>query len=167
MFTLNPQTAKKLKRFRQIKRGYYSFLALAGLLLLLSLGELLINSRALIVSYEGELYFPTYTDFHPGTDFGLDYSYEVNFRDLQRPSRFPVVLNHVKLAGSPRKEGQVILHDVAILANRDYSNPLFQGGKRGEPQAAVWDHQAGNVFCGEDTGPIHPSWICDNARTLP
>ncbi len=83
MFKLNPQTAKKLQRFRQIKRGYYSFLLLAGLIVLLSLGELLINSRALIVSYEGELYFPTYGDFHPGTDFGLDYSYETNFRDLR------------------------------------------------------------------------------------
>ncbi|MEE4143991.1 MAG: ABC transporter permease subunit [Halieaceae bacterium] len=84
MFRLNPQTLKKLRRFRQIKRGYYSFLALAGLLVLLSLGELLINSRALLVKYDGELYFPTYSAFHPGTDFGLDYAYETNYRELQR-----------------------------------------------------------------------------------
>ena len=84
MFRLNPQTLKKLRRFRQIKRGYYSFLALAGLLVLLGLGELLINSRALLVKYEGQLYFPTYTAFHPGTDFGLDYSYETDYRQLQR-----------------------------------------------------------------------------------
>ena len=84
MFRLNPQTLKKLRRFRQIKRGYYSFLALSGLLVLLGLGELLINSRALVVKYEGQLHFPTYTAFHPGTDFGLDYSYETNYRELQR-----------------------------------------------------------------------------------
>jgi len=84
VFHLNPQTRKKLRRFRQIKRGYYSFLALSGLLLLLSMGELLINSRALLVKYEGQYYFPTYTAFHPGTDFGLDYAYEVNYRDLRR-----------------------------------------------------------------------------------
>ncbi|MFK8040804.1 ABC transporter permease [Congregibacter sp.] len=83
MLQLNPQTLKKLRRFRHIKRGYYSFLILAGLMVLLSFGELLINSRALLVSYEGELYFPTYTAFHPGTDFGLDYDYEVNYRDLK------------------------------------------------------------------------------------
>jgi microcin C transport system permease protein len=47
-------------------------------------GELLVNSRALVVSYEGGLYFPTYTSFHAGTDFGLDYSYEVNYRDLKQ-----------------------------------------------------------------------------------
>jgi len=80
---LNPQTRKKLQRFRQIRRGYYSFLILAALGVALLFGELLVNSRALIVSYEGELYFPTYTEFHPGTDFGFDYAYEVNYRDLQ------------------------------------------------------------------------------------
>ena len=80
---LNPQTRKKLVRFREIKRGYYSFLLLAGLLVLLAAGELLVNSRALIVMYDGEVHFPTYTAFHPGTDFGLDYSYEVNYRELK------------------------------------------------------------------------------------
>jgi microcin C transport system permease protein len=36
-----------------------------------------------VVKYEGEWFFPTYTAFHPGTDFGYDYSYEVNYRDLR------------------------------------------------------------------------------------
>jgi microcin C transport system permease protein len=84
MLQLNPQTLKKLRRFRHVKRGYYSFVILAVFMLLLAFGELLINSRALVVSYEGELYFPTYTAFHPGTDFGLDYDYEVNYRDLKQ-----------------------------------------------------------------------------------
>jgi microcin C transport system permease protein len=84
LLQINPQTLKKLRRFRDIKRGYYSFLFLVSLLVLVSVGELLVNNKALIVSYEGELYFPTYTSFHPGTDFGLDYQYEVNYRDLQQ-----------------------------------------------------------------------------------
>lgn len=83
MFTINPQTRKKIQRFRKIKRGYYSFLLLVGLGILLAFGELLINSRALIVSYEGRLYFPTYTAFRPGSFFGLDYAYETNYRELQ------------------------------------------------------------------------------------
>lgn len=83
MFSFNPQTLKKLRRFRHIKRGYYSFVFLSVLLVILAFGELLVNSRALLVKYDGELYFPTYTAFHPGTDFGLDYSYEVNYRELQ------------------------------------------------------------------------------------
>lgn len=83
MFQLNPQTAKKLKRFREIKTGYYSFVFLVGILVISLAGECLVNNRALIVSYGGSIYFPTYTGFHPGTDFGLDYSYETNYRDLQ------------------------------------------------------------------------------------
>lgn len=87
MLSLSPETKKKLRRFREIRRGYYSFLVLAFLMVLFVFGELLINSRALVVQYEGELYFPTYGANHPGTDFGLSYSYETNYRELQRQFR--------------------------------------------------------------------------------
>ncbi|MEO2183957.1 MAG: ABC transporter permease, partial [bacterium] len=83
MLNLNPQTLKKVRRFREIKRGYYSFLFLVGLLILVSFGELLVNSRALMVNYDDTLYFPTYSGFHAGTDFGMNYDYEVNYRDLK------------------------------------------------------------------------------------
>ena len=83
-FRLNPLTRRKLQRFRSIKRGYYSFLVLAALLLAAAFGELLVNSRALVVKYQGHYYFPTYTAFHPGTDFGQSYSYETNYRTLQQ-----------------------------------------------------------------------------------
>lgn len=83
-FRLNPLTRRKLQRFRSIKRGYYSFIILAILLAMAAGGELLVNSRALVVKYNGHYYFPTYTAFHPGTDFGEDYSYEVNYRQLAK-----------------------------------------------------------------------------------
>ena len=82
MFSVNPQTLKKLRRFREIKRGYYSLLCLVSLLAVLALGELFVNNRALIVSYEGSLYFPTYASYLSGKRFGFDYDYEVNYRDL-------------------------------------------------------------------------------------
>lgn len=83
-FRLNPQTVKRLRRFREIKRGYYSFIFLSTVLVVSLFGQLLVSNRALIVRYHGEYYFPTYTSFHPGTDFGLNYSYETNYRQLQR-----------------------------------------------------------------------------------
>ena len=46
--------------------------------------ELLVNSRALIVSYQGELYFPTYTAIKPGTTFGLDFPHETDYRNLSQ-----------------------------------------------------------------------------------
>ena len=80
--TLSPLAARQWKRFRSIKRGYYAFLVLLALLLLSCAAELLINSRALIVSYQGQLFFPTYGAFIPGSTFGLGYDYETNYREL-------------------------------------------------------------------------------------
>jgi microcin C transport system permease protein len=87
---LNPLTLKKLRRFRSIRRGWWSFVVLSVCFLLSLVAELWINSRALVVNYNGKLYFPTYTAFHSGKDFGLakdpsgiPYEHEVNYRELQ------------------------------------------------------------------------------------
>ncbi|MGH7995659.1 MAG: ABC transporter permease subunit [Opitutaceae bacterium] len=81
---LNPLTRQKFRRFRRLRRGWWSLLVLGGLLILAAGAELLVNSRAIVVHYDGRYYFPTYTAFHPGTDFGENYSYEVNYRELKR-----------------------------------------------------------------------------------
>ena len=81
---LNPLTLKQWQRFKSIRRGYWSAIALIVALLLSAGAELLVNSRALVVSYQGEWHFPTYGDFIPGRTFGLDYDYETNYRDLKR-----------------------------------------------------------------------------------
>jgi len=87
MIRLSPLTQKRLRRFRSIRRGWWSFLLLV-FLYLLSLGaELLVNNRALAVSYQGRLHFPTYGAFIPGTTFGEDYSYEANYRELRQRFR--------------------------------------------------------------------------------
>ncbi|CAA0089156.1 Inner membrane ABC transporter permease protein YejE [Zhongshania aliphaticivorans] len=79
----NPVAQKRWQRFRQSRRGYYS----AWILLVLTLcsfgAELIANNRALLVIYEGKWHFPIYGDVLTGEDFGLDYGYEVNYRDLQ------------------------------------------------------------------------------------
>ncbi|MCY3884027.1 MAG: ABC transporter permease subunit [Gammaproteobacteria bacterium] len=81
---LDPQTVKQWKRFRSIKRGYWSAIVLLVLLGISMIAELLVNNRALIVSYEGKWHFPTYAGVIPGSVFGLDYDYETNYRDLQQ-----------------------------------------------------------------------------------
>jgi microcin C transport system permease protein len=86
-FRLNPLTQKKIRRFRSIRRGYFSLLALVALILFSFVAELFVNHRALVVRYEGQWYFPTYTGFNPGTEFGYDYAYEVNYRELQQRFR--------------------------------------------------------------------------------
>jgi microcin C transport system permease protein len=84
MITISPLARRQWRRFRSIKRGYYSAVILVALLVLSCGAELLINNRALIVNYQGQLYFPTYGAFLPGTTFGFDYAYETNYRDLER-----------------------------------------------------------------------------------
>jgi microcin C transport system permease protein len=81
---LNPLTIKKIKRFKSIKRGYYSFILIVALIIASFFAELMVNNRALMVHYEGRLYFPTYGAMLPGETFGLDYPYETNYRELAR-----------------------------------------------------------------------------------
>ena len=81
---INPLTLKKIRRFKSIKRGYYSFIIFCVLILVALGAELLVNNRALIVHYEGTYYFPTYGDLIPGNTFNLDYDYETNYRQLAK-----------------------------------------------------------------------------------
>jgi len=79
----NPLTIEKYKRFKTIKRGYYSFIILSIFIIFSLAGELFVNNRALIVKYQGSLYFPTYGSMLPGKTFGLEYEYETNYRELK------------------------------------------------------------------------------------
>lgn len=79
---LSPESRKQWRRFRSIRRGYWSAIVLGALLIVSVFAELLVSERALVVRYDGEYYFPTYGAFIPGTVFGLDYDYETNYRDL-------------------------------------------------------------------------------------
>ncbi len=82
--SLNPVTRRKLKRFVSIRRGFWSFLIIIGLILFSFAAELFINSRALVVRYQGSWYFPTYGHMIPGATFGLDYQYETDYRELRQ-----------------------------------------------------------------------------------
>jgi len=83
MILINPATLKKIKRFRSIKRGFFSFVILLVMVLVSFSAELFINSRAIMVYYHGRLYFPTYTRMIPGSVFGLGYEYETSYKDLK------------------------------------------------------------------------------------
>ncbi len=77
---LDPLMVKRLQRFRRIKRGYYSFLILVILFVISLFSEFIANDRALIVNYEGKLYFPTFK-FYPMAEFGqMD---EYGFDDVE------------------------------------------------------------------------------------
>ncbi|MGF1726003.1 ABC transporter permease subunit [Photobacterium nomapromontoriensis] len=83
MLNLNPLTLKKIKRFKEIKRGYWSFLILSFLLILSLFAELLINSKALVVKYNGSYSFPVMSDVRLGSEFGQNKASEADYRQLQ------------------------------------------------------------------------------------
>lgn len=84
---LNPLTARKLRRFREIRRGYWSFWLLVVITGLSCFAELFINDRALLVVHDGEWRFPTYGAVELGARYGLtgtEGRTPVSYRALQR-----------------------------------------------------------------------------------
>ncbi len=132
---LSPSTVKMLKRFRSIRRGYYSCLLFFALLGLSMCAELLINSRALVVKYEGKLFFPTYSAMIPGRTFDLDYDYETNYRDLARKFK-DEHSNHFVL--------------LPIIPYNPFENDLREGFS--PPEAPSWErkHFLGTDASGRD-----------------
>jgi microcin C transport system permease protein len=66
----------RLKRFRRIRRGYYSFLVMVGLYVLSFLLPFLMGNRPIMLSYEGDWYFPAFRSyFHQTFGWGYDRVY--------------------------------------------------------------------------------------------
>ena len=108
---MNPVTRRRLRRFREIKRGYWSFLLLLGIIFASALAELWINDRALIVSYDGEWYFPTYADVYTGETFGEDYPYEADYRSLKEKFAEPGNPNWVLMPLVPYGPNESVYRD--------------------------------------------------------
>lgn len=73
---------KRLRRFKSMKRGYYSFLIIITLYIISFFFPLIINNKALVVRYEGSLYFPV-INYYSGAFFNQDVPGEANYRQLK------------------------------------------------------------------------------------
>ena len=110
----NPQTLRKLKRFKSITRGYVSLWILAGLLFLTLLDHALVGKRALLVKYDGKLYSPAFVQrSYTGEDFGQEGKSEVDYRDLKEV-----------LAKEKGGENWVLLPLVPFDATFDSAEPI-------------------------------------------
>ncbi|UIJ38357.1 ABC transporter permease [Desulfobaculum bizertense] len=91
MFKFSPLTLRRLRLFRQNRRGFWS-LVLFAILLSCSLGaEFLANDRPLFVWYEGQAFFPVVQDYAE-TTFGGDFDAPADFRD-------PYIAKNIKEMG--------------------------------------------------------------------
>jgi len=74
---------KRLRRFKKIKRGYYSFIIIVSAYVISFFCPLLMNYKALMVRYEGNYYFPVFK-YYQTTVFGQEGYGEANYRELKK-----------------------------------------------------------------------------------
>ena len=73
---------KRVRKFKTLKRGYYSFLILLVAYAISFILPVLVNSKALVVRYQGQYYFPI-LKYYPASQFGLDAIGEPDYRALK------------------------------------------------------------------------------------
>lgn len=100
-----PQNVKRWQRFRSMKRGYRSLLALAGIVLLAALDQCLVGHRALAVQYNGAWHFPAFTRaVIPASTFGVqgvDGLAEANYRRMADEAGTPGAAQRVIMPPVP------------------------------------------------------------------
>jgi microcin C transport system permease protein len=74
---------KRLRKFRRIKRGYYSFVAIVGAYVISFMLPLLANNVALVVRHDGRYYFPLVT-YYPAATFGQNAFGDPDYRALKQ-----------------------------------------------------------------------------------
>jgi microcin C transport system permease protein len=74
---------KRWRKFKTIKRGYYSFLIIIFLYLISFILPLFIGRSALIVKYNDSFYFPLFS-YHAASEFSQNIPGEANYRLLKK-----------------------------------------------------------------------------------
>jgi len=85
---LNPVTMKRLRRFREMKRAYWSCRILVGLYLVSLAAPLLCNDKPLYVRFEGRSYFPVFTYYPDDAFTGSGKQTRPDYRALKRSEPF-------------------------------------------------------------------------------
>ena len=60
---LAPHWEKRIKRFKTIKRGYYSFFIITTLFVMSLFLELMVNNKPLFIRYGGRVSFPAVSEW--------------------------------------------------------------------------------------------------------
>jgi microcin C transport system permease protein len=80
-------TRERLRKFRALKRAWWSLLILTGAFVISLFSEFLANDKPLLLRYQGRTFFPV-VKFYPGTGFGGPYSTEPDYLSLRGDSTF-------------------------------------------------------------------------------
>jgi len=126
------------RRFRSLRRGWYSFLLLGGAYVLSFALPLLVGNRALVVSYGGELRFPVFEGHIEASEFGQRVIGEARYRDLRAELAARGAGDWVVLPPYPYDPNESLLTD-----------PALGGPPPHAPSARHWfgtDDRARDVF---------------------
>jgi len=102
---------KRIRKFKSLKRGYYSFLILVSLYLLSFLNPFFINNKALIVKYDGEFFFPTF-QYHAASVFGQQSYGEAEYRKLDKQFEREDTENWVLMPFYPYHPNESLLSEI-------------------------------------------------------
>ena len=163
-YRFSPETERQIQRFRSIRRGYFSLVLLGLLVLFAMMDNLLVGNRALVVKYEGKVYFPVFRDAYSAATFGGEGDGEANYRELKKRFSGEDKGNWVLMPPVPwapaldsdeeqhivveeRKDGLYYMEGEAKALFRDRID-LLLGDQRGETDAhrvAFQERQDGRV----------------------
>jgi microcin C transport system permease protein len=101
-------SSRRWRRFKANRRGYYS-LILFSICFVLSLGaEILSNDKPILVSYQGQFYFPLLKAY-PETTFGGVFETETDYQDPFVRQRLTSGGNHVLFPPNPHSYDSINL----------------------------------------------------------
>jgi microcin C transport system permease protein len=150
----NPVSLRRIKRFKEIKRGYYSYLILLGLVGLAALDQVVVGDEALAVRHKGQWSFPAFSPkVFKGADFGIEGELAdapVDYRLLRKK------LKHEKQASHDR----VILPLIPYAPTGDTLGPRSLGmvlreGKYSESGRRVPYYGLAATYHDVDEGRFH------------
>lgn len=78
----NPLTLKRWRKFKKIRRASFAVWAFCFMLIISLTAEIWANSKPLIMSYQGKIYFPIIKSYHP-TEFNIEDIFVMDYRRLE------------------------------------------------------------------------------------
>ena len=99
---------RRLRKFRRLKRGYYSFLLITGAYLLSFLLPVLASGNAFVVHYQGRYYFPL-AAYHAASEFGQNAIGEPDYRALKKEFEAAAAGNWLVMSPYPFGPNEALL----------------------------------------------------------
>ncbi|MBS1818788.1 MAG: ABC transporter permease subunit [Acidobacteria bacterium] len=101
---------KRLRKFRRLKRGYYSFLIVTIAYAISFALPLIANNKALVVRYNGQFFFPV-AGYHAAAEFGEQAIGEADYRELKTRFEQEARGNWVLMPPIPFGPNEALLDD--------------------------------------------------------